>query len=159
EEAKQGIEMLKERTGNKGLEGIDTKKPMGGYVFAGPNGTDSYGAFMLPVKDEKSLLNILANNGLKPEKSKDGLYTIKDSRIKVPIFFRFANGYAYVAPLSEIGLAKNKLLTPAEVLPENETALVSASFRIDQIPDTIKEIGLAQLGLRMADIREQHAEK
>jgi hypothetical protein len=159
EEAKQGIELLKERTGNKGLDGIDTKKPMGGYVFAGPNGTDSYGAFMLPVKDEKTLLGILENNGLKPEKNNDGLYTIKDARIKVPIFFRFANGYAYIAPLSEIGLAKNKLLAPADVLPEKETALVSATIRIDQIPDTIKEIGLGQLGLRMADIREQHAEK
>src|SRR5437870_10191917 len=49
EEAKQGIELLKERTGGKGLDGIDVKKPMGGYVFAGPNGTDSYGAFMLPI--------------------------------------------------------------------------------------------------------------
>src|SRR5262249_46273437 len=42
EEAKQAVELLKERTGGKGLDGVDTKKPMGGYVFAGPNGTDSY---------------------------------------------------------------------------------------------------------------------
>src|SRR5262249_52086368 len=159
EEAKQAVEMLKERIGNKGLDGIDVKKPIGGYVFAGPNGTDSYGAFMVPVKDEELVLKILGNHGFKAEKSKDGLYTIKDERIKVPVFFRFANGYAYIAPLSEAGLAKNKLLTPAEVLPENETALISASIRIDQVPDTIKEVGLAQLGLRMADIREQHAEK
>jgi hypothetical protein len=160
EEAKQGIELLKERTGNKGLDGIDTKKPMGGYVFAGPNGTDSYGAFMLPVKDEKTLLDILSNNGLKPEMSKDGLYTIKDARIKgVPIFFRFANGYAYIAPLSELGLAKGKLLMPADVLPEKETALVSAVIRMDQIPDRIKDVGLAQIGLRLVDIREQHAEE
>lgn len=159
EEAKQAVELLKERTGNKGLEGIDTKKPMGLYVFAGPNGTDSYGAFMLPVKDEKTILDILSNNGLKADKNKDGLYTIKDERIKVPVFFRFANGYAYIAPLSDAGLAKNKLLMPADVLPESETALLSASIRIDQVPDSIKEIGLAQLGLRVADIREQHAEK
>jgi hypothetical protein len=159
DEAKMGIELLKERTGNKGLDGLDTKKPMGGYVFAGENGTDSYGAFMLPVKDEKTLLSILENNGIKVEKGKDGLYSIKDSRIKIPIFFRFENGYAYIAPLSELGIAKNKLLKPADVLPESETALAAAVIRLDQIPDGIKEVGLGQLGLRLADIREQHAEK
>src|SRR5262249_50203475 len=159
EEAKQAVEMLKERIGNKGLDGIDVKKPIGGYVFAGPNGTDSYGAFMVPVKDEELVLKILGNHGFKAEKSKDGLYSIKDERIKVPVFFRFANGYAYIAPLSEAGLAKSKLLAPAEVLPEDDTALFSASIRIDQDPDNIKEIGLAQLGMRMADIREQHAER
>src|SRR5205085_8564281 len=60
EEAKQADELLKERIGGKGLDGIDTKKPMGLYIFAGPNGTDSYGAFMLPVKDEKTILDILS---------------------------------------------------------------------------------------------------
>src|SRR5262249_12412608 len=55
--------------------------------------------------------------------------------------------------------AKGKLLAPADVLPEKETALVSAVIRIDQIPDTIKQVGLAQLGLRLADIREQHADE
>jgi hypothetical protein len=159
EEAKQAVAMLKEQIGEQGFNGIDVKKPIGGYVFAGPNGTDSYGAFMVPVKDEKIILDILGNFGLKPEKNKDGLYTIKDERIKVPVFFRFANGYAYIAPLSEAGLAKSKLLPPAEVLPESETALASISLRVDRIPDTIKEIVLAQLGLRMADIREQHAEQ
>jgi hypothetical protein len=158
EEAKQAVEMLKERIGPKGLDGIDVDKPFGGYVFAGPNGTDSYGAFMLPVKDEEALLKILANNGLKADKGKDGLYTIKDERFRVPIFFRFANGYAYVAPLSEAGLAKSKLVAPSEVLPEGEKALLSATIRIDQIPDNIKEIALAQVGLRVADIREQHSE-
>jgi len=159
EEAKQAVELLKERIGKNGLDGIDVDKPIGGYVFAGPNGTDSYGAFMLPIKDEEAVLKVLANNGLKVDKGKDGLYTIKDDRIRAPIFFRFANGYAYVAPLSEAGLAKTKLLPPSEVLPESEKALVSATIRIDQIPDSIKEIGLAQLGFRVADIREQHAER
>jgi hypothetical protein len=159
EQAKQGIDLLKEQNTHKGQDGIDTKKPMGGYVFAGENGTDSYGAFMLPVKDENTVLGILESKGFKVEKGKDGLYSIKDSRIKVPIFFRFADGYAYISPLSELGIAKNKLLKPADVLPESETALATAVIRLDQIPDGIKEVGLGQLGLRLADIREQHAEK
>ena len=159
EEAKQAVELLKERIGAKGLDGIDVDKPIGGYVFAGPNGTDSYGAFMLPIKDEEAVLKVLANNGLKVDKGNDGLYTIKDDRIRVPIFFRFVNGYAYVAPLSEAGLAKSKLLAPSQVFPEGDNALFSATIHVDQIPDTIKEIALAQLGLRVADIREQHAER
>src|SRR5262249_29773686 len=153
------VELLKERIGKNGLDGIDVDKPIGGYVFAGPNGTDSYGAFMLPIKDEEAVLKVLANNGLKADKGADGLYTIKDDRSRVPVFFRSANGYAYVAPLSEAGLAKSKLLAPSEVLPDGDNALVSATIRIDQIPDAIKEIALAQVGLRVADIREQHAER
>jgi hypothetical protein len=158
EEAKQAVELLKERTGNKGLDGIDTKKPLGGYVIAGPNGTDSYGAFMLPVKDEKTILDILANNNIKAEKSKDGLYTVRDPRLKAPVFFRFANGYAYVTALNSAGVAKDKLLAPADILPEKETALAVVTIRIDQIPDSIKEVGLGWLSLTAAQIREDKFE-
>src|SRR5262249_55395832 len=111
EEAKQAEAMLKEKAGgDKGLEGIDTSKPIGLYLIAGPNGTDSYGAVMVPVKDEASLLKLLGNFDIKPEKSKDGLYTIKHEKLQVPVFFRFANGYAYVTAMNEAGIAKNKLL-------------------------------------------------
>src|SRR5262249_61542274 len=37
EEAKQAVELLKERIGKNGLDGIDVDKPIGGYVFARPN--------------------------------------------------------------------------------------------------------------------------
>jgi hypothetical protein len=158
EEAKQAVELLKERTGNKGLDGIDVKKPLGGYVIAGPNGTDSYGAFMLPIKDEKTILDILANNNIKADKGKDGLYTVKDPRLKAPVFFRFANGYAYVTALNAAGVATDKLLAPADILPEKETALVTATIRIDQIPDSIKEVGLGWLSLTAAQIREDKFE-
>src|SRR5262249_10445556 len=158
EEAKQGEELLKERITSKGLDGIDVKKPMGAYVFAGPNGLDSYGAIMIPVKDEKTLLDILANNNRQAEKSKDGLYTIKDSPLKVPVFFRFANGYAYITAHNDMGVAKNKLLAPAEVLPATETALISASIRLDTVPEQIKEHVANFANTRLADLRESKLE-
>jgi hypothetical protein len=158
EEAKQGEALLKDRIGDKGLEGIDAKKPMGLYLFAGPNGADSYGAIMIPVKDEKAVLGLLDNFNIKVEKSKNGLYTVKDERIKAPVFFRFANGYAYITALNDAGIAKDKLLAPAEVLPESETSLISASIRIDQVPDQLKEIGLGYLSLVAAQAREDKLE-
>src|SRR5205807_10097173 len=36
---KQGVDLLKDRTTkDKGLDGIDVKKPLGAYAFVGPNG-------------------------------------------------------------------------------------------------------------------------
>lgn len=158
EEAKQAEAMLKEKVGDKGLEGIDMSKPIGLYLIAGPNGTDSYGAVMIPVKDEKALLNALKNFNVDAKPNKDGLYTVKHEKSPVPIFFRFANGYAYVTGVNEAGIAKNKLLSPSEVLPAGDSALLSATIRIDQIPDSLKEMGVGYLSLAAAQAREDKLE-
>jgi hypothetical protein len=158
EEAKQAEAMLKEKAGgDKGLEGIDTSKPIGLYLVAGPNGTDSYGALMIPVKDEKALLGALKNFNVEAKPSKDGLYTVKHEKLPVPVFFRFANGYAYVTAMNEAGIAKNKLIAPSEALAD-DAALLSATIRIDQIPDSLKEMGVGYLSLAAAQAREDKLE-
>jgi hypothetical protein len=159
EEARQGEELLKERIGQNGLDGIDVKKPMGLYLIAGPDGTDSYGAFLLPVKNEKAVLDLLSNTlGVEPEKSKDGIYTVKHEKLPVPVFFRFANGYAYITAVNQSGLAKDKMLAPGDVLTESDPALISATVRIDQVPDKIKEVGIMYLSLAAAQAREDKLE-
>src|SRR5262245_57417550 len=74
EEGKQLEKFLKSKTGPKGLEGVDPKKPIGLYGTLGTKGlADSHGVLLLPIADEKAFLKMLENLDLKPEKGKDGL--------------------------------------------------------------------------------------
>src|SRR5262245_58395030 len=66
---------IKSQVGAKGLEGIDTKRPIGFYGTVGPNGTDSTGVLMVPISDEKAFIALLdrVNLNVKEDK-KDGSY-------------------------------------------------------------------------------------
>jgi hypothetical protein len=156
EEARQFEGMIKERLGEKGLDGFDTKRPLGIYAIASPNGVDSPVVAMIPIKDEKAAIGMLENLGAKAEKGEGGLYTVKHEKLDVPIYFRFAHEYAYVTFKSETSIAKDKLLPPNEVLKAADTGLISAVIRLDQIPDNLKDIAALQAGARLADVREQH---
>src|SRR5262245_32532185 len=52
EEFKQAERLLQRMAGEKGLEGLDTKKPMGLYAYLGPKGVDSTAVLMLPIADQ-----------------------------------------------------------------------------------------------------------
>ena len=65
--------------------------------------------------------------------------------------FRFANKYCYLTALNKSAIDKTKLLDPATVLPENLTAALSLTARFDRIPDSIKQLALSQLELKVAD--------
>src|SRR5262249_10254398 len=93
-----------------------------------------------------------------PEEGKDGLYTLKIENSPFDVYFRFANGYAYVTARDADAIAKNALRMPNEVLPAKEIGVVSASVRLDQIPDDLKQLAIGQLGLRLADVRDRNVE-
>lgn len=159
EQVKQVEAMLKGRAGEKGLEGFDTKRPIGLYGYAGPNGQDSTAVGLIPVKDEKAVLDLLERLNLKAEKGEGGLYTVTPENSPVPFYFRFVNKYAYVTARDEAAIAPGKLLKPEQVFGDGHHGLLSATFRIDRIPDGLKEIAAGQAGLRLAELRERQAEK
>ncbi len=150
--------LLKSRTNNKEREAFDTRRPIGLYGTPGPAGTDSTAVVMLPVADEKAVLDLLAKFDFKPKKNDDGIYTVTPEGSTISVYFRFAHKYAYVTFRDDAPIAKDKLLTPAEVLPPGQTGLISASVRIDQITDDLKQIAASQLDLRLADLRERKIE-
>src|SRR5262245_4304879 len=76
EEAKQIEGILKARTGPKGLEGVDTKKPIGLYAVVDKQLNQSQVMFLLPIADKKTFLTFLENLDLKPEEKKDGSYQL-----------------------------------------------------------------------------------
>jgi hypothetical protein len=155
EEAKQGEAFLKAILGDKGLEGFDSKRPLGFYGHLGPNGIDSTGVLMLPVSDEKAVLDLLARQDIKPEK-KDGLYSFTPEKSPVPIYFRFANKYVYVTGRDKEALDKDKLLAPGKVLAAKDVGTFSASFNFGGIPKEIRETVLGQVELRLNDLKERN---
>src|SRR5438105_2646835 len=95
EEAKQFEKLIKSMVGgDKGLEGIDTKKPIAMYAFLGAQGVDSQGVLMLPIADQKVFLETLARLEIKPTEDK-GIYEFQPPKSPQAAYFRFANGYVY----------------------------------------------------------------
>jgi hypothetical protein len=155
EKAKQAAAMLKNMAGEKGLEGIDTKKPMGAYGWIGPMGLDSQLILLVPIADEKAFLDLLDRLSVKAEKGDDGVYTASHEKVQVPIFFRFANQYVYVTAQDKDPIAKDKLLAPAAVLPADQVGTMSLTVDIDQIPDNLKNLALGNIDLRLANLKDK----
>jgi hypothetical protein len=138
--------ILKAKTGPKGLEGIDPRRPLGFYTKVGNDLSDVQAVLMVPISDEKGFLSLLENVNFPAKKGADDVYTIENAGpIPVPLDFRFAHKYAYFTAINIDAISKANVMPPALVFPEKDKSMASATIRLDQIPDTAKRIALAQL--------------
>ena len=97
EKAKQLDGILKSQLGDKGLKGINNKKPIGAYGWVGAFGIDSKAVFLVPIADKKAFLDLISNTlDVKPDKGDDDVYTMNVEKIPAPVYFRFANDYVYI---------------------------------------------------------------
>jgi hypothetical protein len=152
-EAEQVEGVLKAMTSDKGLEGLDTTKPMGLYGYLTPSGYDSEAVLLLPIVDEKTFREKIESFGMKPEKGEDGVWKLDVEKVPYPIFFKFANNYVY-ATLRDAGVLANKrLLDPATVLAGSGVA--SAVVNLDMIPRELKEIALSQSELQLSTAKDK----
>jgi hypothetical protein len=155
EEAKQAEKLLQTLTGPKGLEGLDTKKPLGLYAFLGPNGVDSEAVALLPIADKDAFLDLLKRLDLNLDKGEDDVYKVTLPKAPTPTYFRFANGYLYAAMPNAAPLAKKRLLAPADVLAADKVGTLSLTFYVERIPAEMKKILLGQTELRVAKFKEE----
>jgi hypothetical protein len=141
---KQLEKMLQARTGPKGLDGIDTKKPIGLYGSLKAKVDRSEAILLLPIADEKAFLALLETLDVSPKKGEGGLYSAEVEKVPFPVLFRFANGYLYATLKSSESsadlLAKDKLPLPATVLGAGAGDLVSLTLNLDQIPSQLKDL-------------------
>jgi hypothetical protein len=135
-------------------DGIDFKKPIGFYGQFGKDIADATAVLLLPVSDEKALLDALNGFNIQPKKGDDGVYTVQLPNVPVPAFFRFSGGYAYVTAMKKDAIT-GKLPSPKSVFAAARDTLVSASARLDQIPEGIKGVVLDQLDLKLAEAMEK----
>ena len=159
EMAKQLDATIKSKIGDKGLEGIDTKKALGAYGWIGPAGIDSQIVVLAPIADKKAFLDLLDRLNVKVEEGQDGLYTASHEKLLVPVYFRFANQYVYVTAQDKDALAKDKLLAPAVVLPAEETGAMAMTVNVDQIPENLKELALGNMDNQLAAAKEKQVPK
>jgi hypothetical protein len=136
-----------------GEKALDTTRPIGIYGFVLSGGIDSQAVVLLPVADEKAVLDTIKGFGLTPEKQKDGAYKLELPVSPFPVFFTFANKYAYVTVRDEEVLKKDRLLDPATVLAGG--GAVSLVVNLDEIPKDIKEIVLSYEGVLQASLKEK----
>lgn len=135
--------LIKTKIGADGLVGIDPKRPLGGYVRLSKELEVPAGAVMIPIADEKAFLGLLENLNLKVTKDKKDIYSVSlKPAVPVDIAFRFANKYAYVTALNLEALEPGNLVPPEKIFSANMPAL-SASVRIDQVPNAAKLIAVS----------------
>ena len=153
EQVKQGIDTFKAFIDDtKGLEGIDVKNPIGLYVTIGEELTPTPPVVVLvPVADEKTVLNALKTRlNLEVEEEKDGAYKTQPPQSPFPVYFRFANGYAYVTMQDAANIDPKTLPKPATVLGGRPEHLISATVRLDRLPKDAKNLALAQMETAIA---------
>jgi hypothetical protein len=155
EQARQIEGFLKSMAGPKGIEGIDTKRPLGVYSTVGAQVIDSTIVALVPVADEQALLDLLRRFEIKAEKGADGLYTVRHTNLPVPVYFRFANRYAYVTAQDESAIAKEKLLPPEQVLPPNPTAVLALNLNISSIPEAFREEAIKEFQKRLEEEKKK----
>jgi hypothetical protein len=139
------------------VDGIDSKRPLGLYGFITPDLQGSNGVVLVPVSDAKALRDTLERFQIKLEKGEDDVYSVSSDAmpIPVPIYARFANDYLYVTAQKKDALAKDHLLDPEKALAGARKATLSARFRLDQLPDGLKQIALGTMELKMAEEKEK----
>lgn len=139
----------------KVAEGINTKKPIAIYGFFGPAGLDTNGVALIPITDEKAFLTLLETFNIKPEKDKEGLYTINHPLVPFPIYFRFVNQHLYATIRDQEVLDEKKLLAPAALFPPGDTSVASVTIRLDKIPDTVRQLANGQIDSELTKAKSQ----
>jgi hypothetical protein len=158
EQIKQGLDAIRAFIDDKkGLEGIDVKNPIGAYITFGEEiGPTPPVVVLIPIADEKTVLEALDTRlGLKPEKEKDGSYKVTPEQIPFPVFFRFANNYAYVTINDSANIDPKTLPKPGDVLGGKPEHIISVTARIDRLPDALKKMAIAQVENQLAMAKEQ----
>jgi hypothetical protein len=158
EQIKQSIGVIKDLVDDKkGIEGVDVKKPIGMYITFGEelDATPPI-VVLIPIADEDAVLAAMKDKLLlKVEKEKDGSYSTQSEQLPVPIFFRFANKYAYITIINSKNIDPKTLAKPEDVLGGRPEHLISATLRIDRLPEPMKRVAVAEIESKLALGKDQ----
>lgn len=155
EQVKQGVGFVKSLIDDKkGIEGIDVKLPIGLYASLSaeaPAASPIVG--LIPVADKQTVLDALKTRAMLEVKEKDGLYETTPPN-SPPLFFRFANGYAYITNEPE-HIDPKTLPKPETILGGKAEHLISATIRVDRLPEQMKKMALGFVENAIAQGKDQ----
>jgi len=161
EEAKQIDGILQQLPIKNGLAGtgLDTKRPFLFYAIASPDAISSHGALLVPIADEKAfssfLEDTLGNFGMSVTKGSDNIHAIGVPNIPFEVFFTVADKYAYITARDRDALTASRRIAPAKLMATGDTTVASATVRIDQVPDMLKQLALSQFEVHVAEARDK----
>lgn len=149
-------------TEDKGVEGLDPKRPFGLYATLSKDVIDTPVIAMVPIADQDRFLLMLKERAnVDPEKVEGGTFKIPLAEVaNNPViksaFLRFANGYMYVGR-SAADLDPKKLIDPKVFFAKDDGALASVVVRGDSIPAEVKKFLLGQFEVLAAEQRKKKA--
>ena len=137
----------------KGLEGIDATKPIGGYVRISENIADSAVVVMVPIKDEAAFLALLKNKlNIEPKKGKDDVYSLEIPQVPVgAIHFRFLHGYAYATIRTVTSIDADAIIKPKDFLAAAPKSILGVGIHWDRFPADTKKVLLGQIEMQLAE--------
>lgn len=154
EAGKQFAGILKTLADNdKGFEGLDLKKPVGGYAVLADKVEDSTVVLMIPIADEEAFVGALSGKaGLDPKKDeKTGAYSVDVPNFPDTVHFRFADGYLYATLRTADGVDKAKLIAPKTFFAGKQAGVISAAVHFDRIPADLRKMLYGQLELQLKE--------
>ena len=161
EEAKQIDGILQALPLKNGLAGtgLDTKRPFYFYAIAAPDAISSHSALMIPVADEKAFISFLedtlGNFGVTVTRGTDGIHSVGLPNLPVEVFFTVADKYAYVTARDRDTLTASRRMAAAKLAATSESTVISATLRLDRIPDMLKQMALSQFELHAAEAKDK----
>ena len=137
----------------KGLEGIDASKPIGGYVRISENIADSAVVVMVPIKDEAAFLALLKDKlNVDAKKGKEDVYSLDLPQVPVgAIHFRFLHGYAYATIRTIKSIDPDSIIAPKDFFAAAPKSIVSADIHWDRFPADTKKVMLGQIEMQLAE--------
>lgn len=158
EEAKQFLGFIKSLTGDnpeKGIEGIDLKKPFVAYASLAAEIEKSEIVVMIPIADQKAFIELLKGRlALEIKDEGKGLWSTQAPNNLGAVYFRFANSYVYATFQNKENVDEKNLQKPEDVYIKGDS-VISVSLRIDRVPDALKQFALASLETLLAGGKEQ----
>jgi hypothetical protein len=154
EVARQAVGFVRALANDKGLEGIDIKRPFAIYGNLTADVTKSLGVLLIPIADQESFLGLLKNRLHLEPKEENGVYRVQLPNVPVPAYFRFARGYLHATALTPAPLDEKNLADPEKVIGKPD-GLFDLSVRIDQIPEQVKKVVLGQVETRLVQFKQE----
>jgi hypothetical protein len=154
EEQMEGLANLaKAFTNKKGLEGFDTKRPIGIYSGVTKDVSDSPVIALVPVVDETTVLAFLKDKANLQWKKDGDVYEVNIPQLPQPVFFKFADGYLHATIGNKATL--DRALAPKTVFAKDTGAVLSLAVHLDRIPADVKKVLLGQVEFQLQKHKDE----
>lgn len=154
EAAKQFLGFVKALSGEKGIEGVDTKRPFVLYANVAQEVEKSQVVLMVPIADQESFVGLLKQRlSLEITDEKNGLFSTNVPNAPGAVYFRFENKYLYGTFQNKDNIDPKKLAKPEDVAGKG-TSVLELSVRVDRIPEPMKQFALATVETALAQAKQ-----